>query len=57
MELAAVRHKVVWGHVADVAVPTLRGHRPVPLQTRSLRSSLEDRVAPFSCSRTGRERK
>lgn len=57
MVLAAVRHKVVWGHAAEVAVPTLRGHRPVPLQTRSLRSSLEDRVAPFSCSRTGRERK
>lgn len=57
MVLAAVRHKVVWGHAAEVAVPTLRGHRPVPLQTRSLRSSLEDRVAPSSCSRTGRERK
>lgn len=54
--MAAVRHKVVWGHAAEVSVPTLGPHRPVPLQTRSLRSSLEDRVAPFSCSRMGRER-
>lgn len=30
MVLAAVRHKVVWGHAAEVAVPTLRGHTDLP---------------------------
>lgn len=55
--LAAVRHKVVWRHVAAVAVPTLGGHTDLPHFRRGLSEAAWRTVAPFSCSRTGRERK